>query len=96
MARKPRSRNSEESIANDNMTLEERVEALEGELEDMNMTTSVQSKDITTLRARLEHLSDDIDEISEGASAEDLARVEGSIAALEAKINEAAASLQDG
>lgn len=76
------------------MTLEERMDALEGELEDVNMTNSVQSKDITTLRARVEQLTDDIDEISEGASAEDLARVEGAIAALEAKINEAAASLE--
>ena len=95
MARKPRSRNSEESISTENMSLEERMDVLEGELEDMNMTTSVQSKDITTLRARVEQLNDDIDEISEGASAEDLARVEGAIAALEAKVNEAAASLQE-
>ncbi|MDO5296303.1 MAG: PilT/PilU family type 4a pilus ATPase [bacterium] len=90
-----RPRNSKENISNENMTLEERMEALEGELDDMNMTASVQSKDITTLRARVEQLNDDIGEISEGASAEDLARVEGAIAALEAKVNEAAASLQE-
>ena len=95
MARKPRSRNSEDGISTENMTLEERMDALEGELEDMNLTSSVQSKDITTLRARVEQLNDDIDEISEGASAEDLARVEGAISALETKLNEAAASLQE-
>lgn len=95
MARMSRPRNSKENISNENMTLEERMEALEGELDDMNMTASVQSKDITTLRARVEQLNDDIGEISEGASAEDLARVEGAIAALEAKVNEAAASLQE-
>ena len=95
MPRKPRNRNSEDGISTENMTVEERLDALEGELDDVNLTSSVQSKDITTLRARIEQMKDDIEDISEGASAEDLARVEEALASVEERFTETNAVLAE-
>lgn len=75
------------------MTLEARVARLEGEVEDINLTGSVQAKDLQTLRARVEQLKNELEEISEGASAEDLARVEAAASDLEGRLQEVESSL---
>lgn len=69
--------------------MESRIARLEAEVEEINLTGSVQAKDVQTLRARLEQLKSEIDEISEGASAEDLARVEGLLASLDTRLGTA-------
>ncbi len=75
------------------MTVEARLARLEGEVEDINLTGSVQAKDLQTLRARVEQLKNEMEEISEGASAEDLGRVETAAADLEGRIQEVESSL---
>lgn len=94
MARKPRLRSDSDSIENAaELTLEARMGRLETEVEEINLTGSVQAKDLQTLRARIEQLKNEMDEISEGASAEDLARVESAFAALEGRLQDVESSL---
>lgn len=94
MARKPRLRSESDSTDNAaEMTLEARLGRMETEVEEINLTSSVQAKDIQTLRARIEQLKAEMDEISEGASAEDLARVESALSALEGRLQDVESSL---
>ncbi len=89
-------RNNKEGGAADKgreMTVEARVAKLESEVEDINLTGAVQAKDLTTFRARLEQLKEQIEDISEGASADDLARVEGALSGLEGRLQDAETSL---
>lgn len=94
MARKPRLRSDSDSTENAaEMTVEARLGRLETEVEDINLTGSVQAKDLQTLRARIEQLKAEMDEISEGASAEDLARVEAALSALDGRLQDVESSL---
>ncbi len=75
------------------MSVEARLARLETEVEDINLTGSVQAKDLQTLRARVEQLKNEMEEISEGASAEDLGRVEAAAADLDGRMQEVESSL---
>lgn len=86
MARKPRTGTAGETENLGEATVESRIARLEAEVEEINLSGSVQAKDVQTLRARLEQLKSELDEISEGASAEDLARVEGQLATLDTRL----------
>jgi len=94
VARKPRLRPDSDSTENAaELTLEARLGRLETEVEDINLTGSVQAKDLQILRARIEQLKNEMDEISEGASAEDLARVEAALSALDGRLQDVESSL---
>lgn len=94
MARKPRSRMEDGgSESGSEMTVEARLASLEGEIEDINLTGAVQAKDIQSLRARVEQLKEDMEDIAEGASAEDLARIEGAMTALEGRLQDVESSV---
>ncbi|MGM9993015.1 MAG: PilT/PilU family type 4a pilus ATPase [Candidatus Bruticola sp.] len=104
MARRPRSKSDSDLLdSNVDMSVEGRLSRLEAGLEDISLVGDTTSKEILKLSGRFERLSADFDEIAEGASAEDLAQVQGSLdemgerfkvveEALEAKSNEFAAN----
>ena len=80
MARKPRTKSDSDMLdSNADMSVEGRLSRIEVELEDISLVGDTTSKEILKLQGRFERLSKDFDEIAEGASAEDLAQVQGSL-----------------
>ncbi|MGM9998896.1 MAG: PilT/PilU family type 4a pilus ATPase [Candidatus Bruticola sp.] len=80
MARRPRSKSDSDLLdSNVDMSVEGRLSRLEAGLEDISLVGDTTSKEILKLSGRFERLSADFDEIAEGASAEDLAQVQGSL-----------------
>ncbi|HXE72990.1 MAG TPA: PilT/PilU family type 4a pilus ATPase [Candidatus Nitrosotenuis sp.] len=71
-----------------------RLSRLEAQLEDLNLASQVQARDIQTIRARLEQIKLDLEEIGEGASPEDLARVEEQVAQVRSAVEEVRAAVE--